>query len=448
MSWKKLLSRHGVDLVTISEIDKVFFSLLAEFSKSEENKLFTVLRNKTLTHYINGNVQELGRLIYKKYFPSKEVIEQYYRDGIDLIERFEEEADKCKNKDLTASFDIFIKLFREVCGIYSIVSWWAIEAWQNDYEQILTTLIKKNGLEEKQEDIFEVLYLPWKKTVLIEIQEKISSGEKVEDLLQEYKFLRSWVAVWYDQLNESWFKEIEKKSKVTTTLTREEAVNLLNPNDEEKVFLEIAPHMIFFKDWRDDLRRKFSYTWHFIFERISKQFSINTEDLGYLTTKEITESLKENSFPKDLIKKRKEFGCIVTSNEENKVIVINSILPKYERILQEIDKILPQEEVNGQVAYPGRVIGPVRIMHTYHDIKKVEFGDILVANTTHPNFLPAMQKAAAFITNEGGVVSHAAIVAREMKKPCIVGTKNATKLLKDYDFVEVDADNGTVRRIE
>jgi phosphohistidine swiveling domain-containing protein len=59
-----------------------------------------------------------------------------------------------------------------------------------------------------------------------------------------------------------------------------------------------------------------------------------------------------------------------------------------------------------------------------------------------------MEKAGAFITNEGGITSHASIVAREMNKPCIIGTKNATQILKDGDFVEVDADNGIVRILE
>ena len=66
---------------------------------------------------------------------------------------------------------------------------------------------------------------------------------------------------------------------------------------------------------------------------------------------------------------------------------------------------------------------------------------------TRPEYLPLMEKAAAFITDAGGVLSHAAIVAREMKKPCIIGTKIATKILKDGDLVEVDAERGTIRKL-
>ena len=67
---------------------------------------------------------------------------------------------------------------------------------------------------------------------------------------------------------------------------------------------------------------------------------------------------------------------------------------------------------------------------------------------TRPTTLVVCQKASAIITDEGGIVSHAAIIARELKIPCIVGTKIATKILKDGDLVEVDADQGVVTILE
>ncbi len=67
---------------------------------------------------------------------------------------------------------------------------------------------------------------------------------------------------------------------------------------------------------------------------------------------------------------------------------------------------------------------------------------------TTPEMVPVMKRAAAFVTDEGGITCHAAIVSREMKKPCIIGTKIATKVLKDGDLVEVDANRGIVRILE
>ena len=72
-------------------------------------------------------------------------------------------------------------------------------------------------------------------------------------------------------------------------------------------------------------------------------------------------------------------------------------------------------------------------------------GAILVTTMTTPEFVPIMKKALAVVTNEGGVLCHAAIVARELKKPCIIGTKIATQILRDGDLVEVDAEKGVVK---
>ena len=67
---------------------------------------------------------------------------------------------------------------------------------------------------------------------------------------------------------------------------------------------------------------------------------------------------------------------------------------------------------------------------------------------TFPNYIAAMEKAAAFVTDEGGILCHAAIIAREMKKPCVIGTKIATQTLKNGDEVEVNANVGMVKIIK
>ena len=67
---------------------------------------------------------------------------------------------------------------------------------------------------------------------------------------------------------------------------------------------------------------------------------------------------------------------------------------------------------------------------------------------TRPEFVPLMKKALAVVTDEGGITCHAAIVSRELRIPCITGTKNATRILKDGDLIEVDADNGVVKIIK
>jgi phosphohistidine swiveling domain-containing protein len=106
-----------------------------------------------------------------------------------------------------------------------------------------------------------------------------------------------------------------------------------------------------------------------------------------------------------------------------------------------------QALVKGQVGSTGHASGIVKIVHTGDTAEAFPDGAILVSEMTTPDLVPLMKKAAGIVTDNGGILSHAAIVARELKKPCIVGTGNATNVLKDGDTVLVDTTAGEVRKI-
>ena len=109
-------------------------------------------------------------------------------------------------------------------------------------------------------------------------------------------------------------------------------------------------------------------------------------------------------------------------------------------IEEESGKIL----LKGETAAAGVCTGPVKIVHDLSELNKIMKGDILVTPMTTPDMVPAMQKAGAIVTNEGGLTCHAAIVAREMGTPCIVGTEHATDVLKEGEIVTVHASRGIV----
>jgi len=98
----------------------------------------------------------------------------------------------------------------------------------------------------------------------------------------------------------------------------------------------------------------------------------------------------------------------------------------------------------GTGASPGVISGKVTIVSSMKDLNKVEKGDIMVTKMTSPDMVPAMERAAGIITDEGGMTCHAAIVSRELGTPCIVGSKKATKTLKEGDIVTIDGSKGTV----
>lgn len=110
-----------------------------------------------------------------------------------------------------------------------------------------------------------------------------------------------------------------------------------------------------------------------------------------------------------------------------------------------ITKFRETNIIKGTPASLGKVKGQVKVLSSHLEVGKVNSGDILVTSMTTPDYIIAMEKAAAFVTDEGGITCHAAIVAREFGVPCVVGTGNATSLLKDGDLVEVDANEGRVR---
>ena len=120
---------------------------------------------------------------------------------------------------------------------------------------------------------------------------------------------------------------------------------------------------------------------------------------------------------------------------------------EYSKYIFSREKIdISQTELKGMPACAGFARGKVRIINTSAEMHKMQKGDILVSAATMPDLVPAMKKAAAIITNEGGIMCHAAIVSRELGIPCIVGVRNANKILKDGDEVEVDAAKGTIKK--
>lgn len=107
-------------------------------------------------------------------------------------------------------------------------------------------------------------------------------------------------------------------------------------------------------------------------------------------------------------------------------------------------KIAEAPILTGSGASPGIGTGMVKILKSPKEIEKIKKGDVLVAPMTSPDYVPAMKKSSAIITNEGGQTSHAAIVSRELGIPCVVGTKEATKLLKDGEIVTVNGESGQI----
>lgn len=111
------------------------------------------------------------------------------------------------------------------------------------------------------------------------------------------------------------------------------------------------------------------------------------------------------------------------------------------------DSIISGNKLKGKSAFPGVRRGVIKIIRGQNDFHKMKKGDILLAPNTRPEYVPVMKLAGAVIADEGGITSHAAIISRELRIPCIVGMQGATYRFKDGDLVEVDANKGVVKKL-
>ncbi|AQU02934.1 MAG: phosphoenolpyruvate synthase [Dehalococcoides mccartyi] len=133
------------------------------------------------------------------------------------------------------------------------------------------------------------------------------------------------------------------------------------------------------------------------------------------------------------------------AKEENTIYIVQS---RPVTALKDASELEPEIEapimLQGAAASPGLATGEVKVLQDPSEIDLVLQGDILVAEMTTPDFVPAMKRAAAIVTNRGGRTSHAAIVSRELGIPCVVGTGEATRLLKNEQIITVDGTHGKV----
>jgi len=218
-----------------------------------------------------------------------------------------------------------------------------------------------------------------------------------------------------------------------------------NLPEELKHLCEASASFMYLKDFRKGIYQKSYVLMDPTIEEIAKRLNLTIEQTKYLTDQEIQEALIESKDFADITKERTEYCVAITENGTTKVFTGAEAKKIIENETTEDEIDTNVTELKGSIAFSGKVTGTVKIILLPEDMSKMNEGDVLVSSATNPDLVPAMKKSAAFVTDTGGITSHAAIVSREMKKPCIIGTKIATKVLKDGMKVEVDANEGIVR---
>lgn len=222
-------------------------------------------------------------------------------------------------------------------------------------------------------------------------------------------------------------------------------INKLNPPSHMVSLIHMMQAYVFLRTYRKNAFCHAHFAQLHFLRSVSKLMNITNTEIKHLTYPEIIEYLKSGTLPDTPIIKQRFKGWAVLLHHDKVHLFsgqeqVNQAITSYHIHIPKIKNT----KITGRVACQGHVTGTVKIVTGIKELNKVKQGDILVAHMTTPDYLPAMYKAGAIVTDEGGVTCHAAIVSREFNIPCIVGTQNATSILKDGDQVTVDAMNGKV----
>lgn len=144
-----------------------------------------------------------------------------------------------------------------------------------------------------------------------------------------------------------------------------------------------------------------------------------------------------------------EWKKLATERKEKEVVnVCNKLLKKYDFLKSKFKTIHSYKnikEIKGSPTFKGYSKGKARVILDESKAYQLAKEEILVVKMTSSKFISVVNRAKAIITDDGGILCHAAILSREFKIPCIVSTKVATKVLRDGDLIEVDAEKGVVK---
>lgn len=333
---------------------------------------------------------------------------------------------------------------------------------------------EKNNGQGDASAIYNILVSPQEKSFvkreeddLLGLALKIKEG-KIKDKeasIAKHEAKYYWVPFDYGMYlwDKKYFKEIlrgmlkhsagELRNKILNSrkylkkLPLEQAIweKKLNIDKRHKQYFSVMRQAGYLLDYKKEIFTQIHFFAQRILRETGKRLGVKRESVQYYLPKEMRLALTKNKIlDRDILEARGRHSYVRWYDDEIEAITENpdKLMGKY---------LLKEERVTGKfdgiIASAGRYIGKVKVLHSANEINKVEQGDILVASMTSPDYVPAMRRAGAIITDEGGVMCHAAIVSRELGIPCVVGTKNATKFLHDGDEVEVNANHNSVRII-
>jgi len=203
-------------------------------------------------------------------------------------------------------------------------------------------------------------------------------------------------------------------------------------------------------DHRKEFCLKSIYYQYEFMKEMCRRRNYAFDDLEQLSCSEMLKLfIDKKPLPQEIIDSRRKLAVYVGEQPDKEIIFHGKDAEDIANAFEMKTKAGKEETLKGLVASKGTLKKYRGVARIILDPSKAEFsqGDILVASMTRPEYVPLMKKALAIVTDEGGITSHAAIISRELGIPCIIGTRFATKLLKNNDEIEMDMEKGSIKRV-
>jgi phosphohistidine swiveling domain-containing protein len=456
-SEKYILANQDID-ISWTNLGVIWDGMLDERIKEQLGIPFPksfceMKKGKTINLYVEATgLKEFIDISAKKVINDKLLLESLKEKTIEVTREMRDYADKLLRDINTISVSEILNILPKIKKMQAeSMVYGCVVAFADAFGEIsnkTTEILNKRTSLKYPTHIYTAVLSFKDKTLTQKAYEDIATSKlSDEELISKY--------YWLDQgyigrgLAIDKLKEIkEHKISLDNLPSNDELLMELMLSDEEKRYFEVSSDLILIKSLRADSRQYLNVVVSKLIDKIAKDLNMEVKFLEVLCIDDLCNFLRGDKDAIFNLNERYQHSIILGIGPSNYNIIIGGEVDVFLKNRIESNTPEKKEEIKGQVANPGKVIGVVKLVFGPQHISKVNEGDIMISTATSPQLLPAMKKAAAFVTDIGGITSHAAIVSRELKKPCIVGTKIATQILKDGDMIEVDADKGIVRIIK
>ncbi|MFH0714485.1 MAG: PEP-utilizing enzyme [Candidatus Diapherotrites archaeon] len=290
-----------------------------------------------------------------------------------------------------------------------------------------------------------------------DINEEIDEHVHQFGWIPHWYFGTGWDKKYFLSLFQSLFRQEENFEKKLAELDRkkkeidQKRKQLLQEgrfSAQEMHWINLFKEFIDLKVYRKDILYIGCFYSRPLTQEIAKRLALSEKQVRYMMPEEIENVLvKGKPIDENILNERDKFSVLYSKDAQNHSLIGKEAKAFVEKNIAEKEIDTTVSELRGVCACPGFVKGKVKLVLHPNDMYKMQKGDVLVSVATNPDVVPAMKLAGAIVTDIGGITSHAAIVSREMQIPCVIGTETATKVLKDDEWVEVNASEGIIKRI-